>query len=123
MLTESHIEITPQWCIIDYMTNKRKPTYDLEAFKAAFCSPEKIAVTGSALRSAAAIGFGRSEIVDTIQTMRREHFFKSMTSYADHKLWQDVYHVPSSVGVIYVKFTADVVTEFLLLSFKEKDDE
>ena len=36
---------------------------------------------------------------------------------------QDVYHVPSPVGVLYVKFTADVVAEFLLLSFKEKDDE
>jgi motility quorum-sensing regulator / GCU-specific mRNA interferase toxin len=31
--------------------------------------------------------------------------------------------VPSPVGVLYVKFTADVVTEFLLLSFKEKDDD
>jgi hypothetical protein len=26
-------------------------------------------------------------------------------------------------GTLYVKFTADVVTEFLLLSFKGKDDE
>jgi motility quorum-sensing regulator/GCU-specific mRNA interferase toxin len=26
------------------------------------------------------------------------------------------------VGVLYVKFTADLVTEFLLLSFKEKDN-
>ena len=84
---------------------------------------EMIAVTGTALRSAAALGFGRSEIVDTIQIMRRKHFYKSMTAYADHRLWQDVYHVPSPVGVLYVKFTADVVTEFLLLSFKEKDDE
>ena len=40
-----------------------------------------------------------------------------------HRVWQDVYHVPSEVGTLYVKFTADVVTEFLLLSFKEKDDE
>jgi hypothetical protein len=29
---------------------------------------------------------------------------------------------PSSVGVLYVKFTTDAVTEFLLLSFKEKED-
>jgi motility quorum-sensing regulator/GCU-specific mRNA interferase toxin len=35
---------------------------------------------------------------------------------------QDVYHVPSPAGVLYVKFTADVVTEFPLLSFKEKGD-
>ena len=29
---------------------------------------------------------------------------------------------PSEAGVLYVKFRADVVTEFLLLSFKEKDN-
>jgi motility quorum-sensing regulator/GCU-specific mRNA interferase toxin len=61
--------------------------------------------------------------VATIQTMQREHFYKAMTAYADHRLWQDVYHVPSAVGVLYVKFTADVLSEFLLLSFKEKDHE
>ena len=102
------------------MTEKRKPTYDLNAFKAAFNSVGRLAVTGTALRSAAALGFGRAEIVATIQTMQREHFYKSMTAFADHRLWQDVYHVPSPVGMLYVKFTADAVTEFLLLSFKEK---
>ena len=105
------------------MTEKRKPTYDLTAFKAAFDDVDKLHVTGTAVRSAAALGFGRAEIVATIQTMQRAHFYKSMTSYRDHRVWQDVYHVPSEVGTLYVKFTADVVTEFLLLSFKEKDDE
>ena len=105
------------------MTEKRQPTYDLAAFKAAFSRMERLAVTGTALRSATALGFGRAEIVATIQTMQREHFYKSMTAYADHRLWQDVYHVPSAVGVLYVKFAADVLTEFLLLSFKEKDHE
>ena len=105
------------------MAEKRKPTYDLDAFKATFDSTEKLAVTGTALRGAAALGYGRAEIVDTIQTMQRNQFYKSMTSYADFRLWQDVYHVPSSVGMLYVKFTADAITEFLLLSFKEKDHE
>ncbi len=105
------------------MTDKRKPTYDLTAFKAAFCDVDKLSVAGTAVRSAAALGFGRAEIVATIQTMQRPHFYKSMTSYADHRVWQDVYHVPSEAGTLYVKFTADAVTEFLLLSFKEKDNE
>ncbi len=83
----------------------------------------KVNVTATAVKSAAYLGFGRAEIVATIQTMQREHFFKSMTSYGDHRVWQDVYHVPSEAGALYVKFTADVVTEFLLLSFKEKDDD
>jgi len=105
------------------MTEKRKPTYDLTAFKAAFDDVDKLNVTGTAVRSAAALGFGRAEIVATIQGMRRAHFYKSMTSYGDHRMWQDVYHVPSEAGALYVKFTADVVTEFLLLSFKGKDDD
>ena len=105
------------------MTEKRRPTYDLAAFKATFSRVERLAVTGPALRSAAALGFGRAEIVATIQTMQREHFYKSMTAYAGHRLWQDVYHVPSSLGVLYIKFTADVLTEFLMLSFREKDHE
>ena len=102
------------------MTEKRTPTYDLEAIKAAFSSTDKLVATTTALRGAAALGFGRSEIVETIQTIQRNHLHKSMTSNSDHRIWQDVYYVPSPVGVLYVKFTADVVAEFLLLSFKEK---
>jgi len=105
------------------MNVKRKPTYDLDAFKAVFAGVERLAVTGTAIRSAAVLGYGRAEIVETIQTVRRGHFYKSMTAYADSRLWQDVYHVPSPVGMLYVKFTADVVTEFLRLSFKEKADD
>ena len=63
---------------------------------------ERLAVTGTALRSAAALGFGRAEIVATIQTMQRQHFYKSMTAYADHRLWQDVYHIPlGGRGALY----------------------
>jgi motility quorum-sensing regulator/GCU-specific mRNA interferase toxin len=105
------------------MTEKRKPTYDLDAIKAAFATVEGLRATGSALRGAAALGFGRREIVATIQSMERRHFRKSMTSFADHRVWQDVYTVPSAAGALYVKVTAGVVSEFLLLSFKEKGDD
>lgn len=105
------------------MTEKLRRTYDLDAFRAAFNSVDKINVTATAIKTAAEIGFGRAEIVATIQTMRQAHFYKSMTAYADNKVWQDVYHVPSKAGTLYIKFTADAVTEFLLLSFKEKDDD
>jgi motility quorum-sensing regulator/GCU-specific mRNA interferase toxin len=105
------------------MAEKRKPTYDLEAFKATYATVDRLAVTGTALRSASALGIGRTEIVNTVQAMQRGHFCKSMTAYAAPRLWQDFYHVPSPVGVLYVKFTADAITEFLLLSFKEKDND
>jgi motility quorum-sensing regulator/GCU-specific mRNA interferase toxin len=123
MRMKKSLRFTPLWCKWTSMAEKRKPTYDLDAFKATFVSVERLAVTGSALRSAATLGCGRTEIVTTIQTMQRSHFYKSMTAYADSRLWQDVYHVPSPVGMIYVKFTADAITEFLLLSFKEKGND
>jgi len=100
---------------------KRKPTYDLEAFRFAFSCEDQLYATTTAFLAAASLGFGRTEMVGIIQTMRPSHFYKSMTAMADHRTWQDVYYVPSSAGVLYVKFTADVITEFLLLSFKEKD--
>ena len=103
------------------MLEKRKPTYDLEAFRSAFSSEERLFATTTAFLTAASLGFGRSEMVEIIQTMRASHLYKSMTAVVDHRTWQDVYYVPSSAGVLYVKFTADVITEFLLLSFKEKD--
>ena len=99
---------------------KRKPTYDIESFKAAFSAPELLIVTGTALRDAAALGFGRQDIVDAIQSTDRSHFVKSMTSIADHTVWQDVYYVPFEGMTIYLKFTADRITGFRLLSFKEK---
>lgn len=80
-------------------------------------------VTVVATRTAATLGFSRAEIEATIRSMQRQHFWKSMTSYADHRIWQDVYHVPSRAGVLYVKFTADAVTEFVLLSFMERDND
>jgi motility quorum-sensing regulator/GCU-specific mRNA interferase toxin len=40
-----------------------------------------------------------------------------------NSIWLDGYHVPSAVGVLYVMFTADVLTKFLLLSFKEKEND
>ena len=105
------------------MTEKRKPTYDIEAVKATFSAVDRLNVTGSALRGATSLGFGGADIVAIIQTIERRHFHKSMTSHGDHRVWQDVYHVPSREGTLYVKFTADAVAEFLLLSFKEKVDE
>ena len=43
-----------------------------------------------------------------------------MTSYADHRQWQDVYHVPWDGRVIHLKFTDDRLTDFRILSLKER---
>lgn len=99
---------------------KRKPTFDLASFREAVKNSKKVIFTRSSLESAFKLGFDRSGMVEVIQAMEARHFYKSMTSNFDSKLWQDVYHVPSKVGILYIKFTTDIVAEFMLLSFKEK---
>lgn len=104
------------------MSEKLKPTYDLGSFQG-WAYPEAFRVTGTALRTALGLGLTIPDMVGVIQTMRREHFYKSMTSFNDHRVWQDVYHVPSEAGLLDVKFRQDAVTDFMLLSFKEKNND
>ena len=103
-----------------WLREKRRPTYDLDAIKLAIGSVDTLAITTSALRDATALGFDRGGIVAVIHSVERRMFVKSMTTFADHRLWQDVYHVPARGLLLYVKFQADVVSEFTVMSFKEK---
>ena len=94
---------------------KFKPTYSLTDFK-----NSNFSITKTANRTAQELGFYEKDIRKIVSTMEPQHFYKSMTSYANHRIWQDVYHVPCGKLTLYVKFTEDVISEFTLLSFKEK---
>ena len=94
---------------------KLNPTYNLEEFK-----NSDYKITNTAFRTALELEFDENDIRKVISTMKKEHFYKSMTSYANHKIWQDVYHVPCGNLILYVKFTQNLISEFTLLSFKEK---
>ncbi len=65
------------------------------------------------------LGLTREDVVQVVQSMKRQHFYKSMTSFDDHRVWQDVYHVPWRDLVLYVKLTVDELG-MLILSMKEK---
>lgn len=99
---------------------KRRPTYDLEAIKASIGTAGTLSILDSAFLSAAALGFNRAGIASVIAGMDRKMFVKSMTTYANHRVWQDVYNVPVPGMILYVKFQAGVLTEFTVVSFKEK---
>ena len=77
-------------------------------------------MTSSAFRDALQLGFDRAGVAETIAGIERRMFYKSMTTHFDHRVWQDVYHVPARGMLLYVKFQADVVTDFVVMSFKEK---
>ena len=99
-----------------YYVEKFKPSHDLERFKRS-----SFRITGTAVRTAAQIGYSKDDIHRVVSMMKKEQFYKSMTSYNDHTSWKDVYHVPDEDYMIYIKFTANhCISEFTLLSFKEK---
>nr|WP_298128864.1 type II toxin-antitoxin system MqsR family toxin [Ferrovum sp.] len=52
-----------------------------------------------------------------IMSLTPADFYKSMTTHADHKVWQDVYHSTTSAGDVYLKLT--IIEDVLIVSFKE----
>lgn len=98
---------------------KRRPRYALGTIKATFATVAALRITKTALTCAERLGITLQGVVAIIQSMTREHFYKSMTSDANSAIWQDVYHVPHGSLVLYVKFTTDI-EGYLVISFKEK---
>jgi motility quorum-sensing regulator/GCU-specific mRNA interferase toxin len=76
-------------------------------------------MTKTAQDCAFGLGLLLPRVVDLIQGMTRGQFYKSMTSKANHAIWQDVYHVPWQTTVLYLKFTTDA-QGYLVISLKEK---
>jgi len=77
----------------------------------------KVRITTSALAGADALGLDFDEIVNIVMALTSMDFYKSMTSYNNHKEWQDVYRPITHVGEVYLKLI--VVNDVLVLSFKE----
>lgn len=77
----------------------------------------KVRSTGSALAGGAALGLDFEGIVGVIMALTLKDFHKSMTTYADHRIWQDVYRPTTPVGEVYLKLT--VIDDVLIVSFKE----
>ena len=98
---------------------KHRPHYLLEAIKEAFADGDNLRMSLTSYRSAISLGLNRNDVVTVIQALTVKDFYKSMTSYADHRIWQDVYHARYEDLELYVKFTVDSEGYFLI-SFKEK---
>jgi len=77
----------------------------------------KVRATGSALAGGAALGFDFDGIVSVVVALTPKDFHKSMTTRADHRIWQDVYRPTTGVGEVYLKLT--VIEDVSVVSFKE----
>ena len=102
------------------MTDKRKPHYSLTAVQAEVARLGAASFTKTAMDGGRAMGLTTQQMLAVIASLSRHNFYKSMTTYADHKLWQDVYHADTPVGLTaYIKITMRNTTP--VIQFKEID--
>ena len=95
---------------------KRTPHCPLSVVKT-LIEAGKVRTTQSARSGAAALDLDYRGMLAVIQALTPGDFYKSMTTHADHRLWQDVYRPTTEVGDLYLKLT--VIDDVLIVSFKE----
>lgn len=98
------------------MMEKRKPHFELSVVKT-MLEAGKVRATMTALAGGAALGFDFEEMVGVVIALTGKDFYKSMTTHADHKVWQDVYHPTTKAGEVYLKLM--VTDDVVIISFKE----
>lgn len=97
---------------------KRKPHCSLSVVKA-LVAAGKVRATAGAFAGARQLGINDlSGMCAVVLALTSADFFKSMTTHADYKIWQDVYHAKIGRGDdVYLKLT--VIDDVLVVSFKE----
>ena len=79
----------------------------------------KVRATASAYNGARELGIDDLDgMCAVVLALTPTDFHKSMTTHADHRVWQDVYHTRTASGAeVYLKLT--VIDDVLIVFFKE----
>ncbi len=101
------------------LMEKLKPHYGLATIKAAFADAASLNRSFVSKQGADDLDMDNAAVVAVIQELSNSDFDKSMTSKADHRVWQDVYKPSVDGRTLYIKFTLDAQQAMLLISFKE----
>ncbi len=100
---------------------KNTPHYDLSVVKTEVLRLGAKAFTGAAREGGRRLDLSLSQMQRIVCALERRMLHKSMTTYADHRIWQDVYHVKTYGLEIYIKVTYRPGGGPPIISFKEKD--
>lgn len=98
------------------LNGKSTPHCKLAVVKA-LVGAGQVRTTKLAREGAAALGFDFDGMLAVVAALTMTDFYKSMTTHADHRVWQDVYRPTTPAGEVYLKLT--VVDDVLIVSFKE----
>jgi motility quorum-sensing regulator/GCU-specific mRNA interferase toxin len=98
---------------------KRTPHYELVRIQEQVRRMGAAAFTKTALDGGREMGLTTAEMLAVISSLSRRNFYKSMTTYADHRVWQDVYHADTPVKKqAYIKITLRDMAP--VIQFKER---
>ena len=97
---------------------KGAPHCKLSVVKA-LIEADRVKATASAFNGARDLGINDlAGMCAVVMSLTSADFFKSMTTHADHRIWQDVYRASTaSCADVYLKLT--VIDDVLIVSFKE----
>lgn len=85
---------------------KRTPHYGLSQVQELVARLGVASFTKTALDGGRAMGLTSSEMLSVVASLAHRDFYKPMTTYFDHKIWQDVYHARTPIGKeAYIKIT------------------
>lgn len=98
---------------------KRTPHYDLAQIKASVDRLGAAGFTKTAIDGGRAMGLTVGEMLTVVASLGPSHFYKSMTTHWDHRVWQDVYHIAThGKREAYIKLTLRASAP--VIQFKEK---
>ena len=97
---------------------KGTPHCKLSVVKA-LIEADRVKATTSAFNGARDLGINDlTGMCAVVMSLTSTDFYKSMTTHADHRTWQDVYRTKTANSAdVYLKLT--VIDDVLIVSFKE----
>jgi motility quorum-sensing regulator / GCU-specific mRNA interferase toxin len=97
--------------------DKATPHFTLDDILAQMVTVDEMNLTLSARNGIWDAGLTQAEALSVVQNLTRSNFYKSMTTHADHRIWQDVYHGHKDSLAFYIKFQR--AGDYFIVSFKE----
>ena len=96
---------------------KKTPHYTLQCIQADVQRLGAVAFTKSALDGGRTMGLTLAQMQRVIASLER----RALSTHADHRVWQDVYHAQAYGLAIYIKVTYRPSGGPPVIAFKEKD--
>ena len=103
---------------------KHKSHYGLDTLRLLLLHESTRIVTRSGRQGAATLGYFDDEsMVARVLRLASREFYKSMTTYGNTKIWQDVYRTNDGNVGIYIKLQKTLGGKGVIISFKPLDEE